>query len=442
VRKFRRLVIKNFQSHEHTELVFGPGLNVVVGPSDHGKSAIVRALRWLVYNEPRGTAFVREGADSCRVTLELDDGTVVVRERTARAGGYNRYVVSRPGAGELVLEGFGTRVPEEVTEALGMPEVYLDEDRKATLNFASQLEGPFLLSDTGATRAKAIGRLLGVHVIDAAIRDTSRDLARSTQESSRLRSEIQALDEKLELFKDLPAQGKAVEDSTSALKAARSAWERHLRLAKLSERLRSVGATLERTRLLLGRLEPLDEADDRFRRADSAVRRCSALERLARRRQRVEDEEASARRTLGRTASLPEAARALELCGTTVGTLAALERRRERLRAVEHESARLHDQLRPTAGLERGRTVIDAGIAPILDRLKRLETLGRSLREAESRIATGRRYLRDRNVEIAAVAGEYGRALRSLGRCPLCMNRIDARTIERIMREAVEEGTQ
>lgn len=43
----KKLVVDNFQSHEHTEVEFGPGLNVIVGPSDHGKSALVRALRWL-----------------------------------------------------------------------------------------------------------------------------------------------------------------------------------------------------------------------------------------------------------------------------------------------------------------------------------------------------------------------------------------------------------
>ena len=50
----KKIIIDNFQSHEHTEIEFGPGLNVIVGPSDYGKSAVVRALRWVLYNEPRG----------------------------------------------------------------------------------------------------------------------------------------------------------------------------------------------------------------------------------------------------------------------------------------------------------------------------------------------------------------------------------------------------
>ena len=70
----RKLTVENFQSHEHSEVIFGPGLNVIVGPSDFGKLALVRALRWLFYNEPRGANFISAWARTCRVTVEMDDG--------------------------------------------------------------------------------------------------------------------------------------------------------------------------------------------------------------------------------------------------------------------------------------------------------------------------------------------------------------------------------
>jgi exonuclease SbcC len=57
----KKLSLRNFQSHRETDLEFSPGLNIIVGPSDQGKSAIIRALRWLFYNEPRGTGFIRVG---------------------------------------------------------------------------------------------------------------------------------------------------------------------------------------------------------------------------------------------------------------------------------------------------------------------------------------------------------------------------------------------
>jgi DNA repair protein SbcC/Rad50 len=39
--------IENFQSHEDTLMEFHKGLNVITGPSDHGKSAVMRAIKWV-----------------------------------------------------------------------------------------------------------------------------------------------------------------------------------------------------------------------------------------------------------------------------------------------------------------------------------------------------------------------------------------------------------
>ena len=54
-KKYLHLI--NFQSHLNTVIELHPGLNILVGESDQGKTAIIRALRWLFYNEPRGTGF-------------------------------------------------------------------------------------------------------------------------------------------------------------------------------------------------------------------------------------------------------------------------------------------------------------------------------------------------------------------------------------------------
>jgi len=53
------LQIQNFQSHKDSLLEFDPGVNVIVGSSDSGKTAVIRALRWLVWNRPSGDAFRR-----------------------------------------------------------------------------------------------------------------------------------------------------------------------------------------------------------------------------------------------------------------------------------------------------------------------------------------------------------------------------------------------
>ena len=58
----KQINIKNFQSHKSTQLKLDPGVNVIVGSSDSGKTAIIRAYLWVVDNRPLGNAFVSHWA--------------------------------------------------------------------------------------------------------------------------------------------------------------------------------------------------------------------------------------------------------------------------------------------------------------------------------------------------------------------------------------------
>lgn len=98
--------LENFQSHQDTSIQFDQGLNVIVGQSDSGKTAVLRGLRWALFNLPRGTDFLKVGADFVRVTVTLTNGTKIVRERTSSK---NRYKIQALEQDELVLEGFGTQ---------------------------------------------------------------------------------------------------------------------------------------------------------------------------------------------------------------------------------------------------------------------------------------------------------------------------------------------
>jgi exonuclease SbcC len=47
----KRFDLVDFQSHKETHLEFVEGLNVIIGPSDSGKSSVVRALNFLISYE-------------------------------------------------------------------------------------------------------------------------------------------------------------------------------------------------------------------------------------------------------------------------------------------------------------------------------------------------------------------------------------------------------
>jgi energy-coupling factor transporter ATP-binding protein EcfA2 len=203
------LVLENFQSHVYTELELAPGLNVVLGETGQGKSAIVRALRWLLCREPAQDGYVRAGARFCRVTAVCSDGRRLVREhrlgtcpdRGTRAG-HPRGVptpVGRVGSGGDSMgqpyhpnpQDRGTCVSGsggDDAAPLGGPFadgddppwcgalLTLDQEYTICLNVAQEREGPFLLGLPGGLRARALERMSGAALFEAARRNVAVDV--------------------------------------------------------------------------------------------------------------------------------------------------------------------------------------------------------------------------------------------------------------------------
>jgi exonuclease SbcC len=114
----RRLRLHPFGCFADSEIAFTPGLNVVLGPNEAGKSTIFRAVRHaLLVRAKLAKRDVPEhldpylpvaGGDTIRVELEFDakDGRHVLRRRWG----------AKPGS-ELVLPGGGSLFDEEAIQA-------------------------------------------------------------------------------------------------------------------------------------------------------------------------------------------------------------------------------------------------------------------------------------------------------------------------------------
>ena len=180
------LQITNFQSHADTSLDFVDGVNVLIGTSDSGKSAAIRALCWLATNRPLGSSFIRHGSDGkCRVTLKTSGGTI---ERV-RSKKDNFYLLDG-----TKLEALRGEVPPAISKLLNMQDI----------NMAGQFDGHFLLTDSPGAIAKAINN--AAHLEEA--EECSRTLA--TQHRAEL-AKIKSLNERaneikisLKEFESLP----------------------------------------------------------------------------------------------------------------------------------------------------------------------------------------------------------------------------------------------
>lgn len=381
-----RAVIDGFQSHAHTELAFTDGLNVIVGPSDQGKSAALRAIRWCLYNEPRGTEFVRNGTRNCKVALTMSDGAEIVREvQVSKAGKAerNQYTVALPGQAPQVFEGFGTKPPAEVIAAHGMPEVKLDTDKAMTLNIASQLEGPFLLSETGSFASKALGRLLGVHVVDAAIRDTQRDSKGVKAEVGRQKADIERIEAELKPFDDVGEQCVRVTEAERLLGEINAAEAESLHLQTTADKLRNLSERMATVQATIARTTRAAEAGPLLAQAEAHQRDCTGLQTQRSRLERIATDLAATERKAARLAGAPDA---LDL----LFEAARIEAELRDLRRINSVKAKVIAQWTPTRarlkryeGAPAAIAVLDqaeaaaqelAGLSRMRDTLQRIET--------------------------------------------------------------------
>lgn len=128
-----KVSIKDFQIVKSASLEFVPGLTVINGESNNGKSALFRAIKSCIYNEP-GTTNVRVGCKNYLVGIEHKGHKVILQK-----GENSLYMID----GKQYNKIGKTQIPE-VAEALGIKVLSIN-DNTEKINFWDQMEKPFLL---------------------------------------------------------------------------------------------------------------------------------------------------------------------------------------------------------------------------------------------------------------------------------------------------------
>ena len=186
--------LKNFQAHEDASLELSTGVNVITGSSDAGKTAILRGLRWAVFNKPSGSSFVRSGTNNTEVEVMLYDGLCVKR---AKQGNVNRYII-----GSETLTAFGSRLPEAVSELFNLSES----------NFQQQLERPFLLDQSSGEVAAFFNKTANLDAIDRATTRLKKGIRDNELKITLQEEKIKELETSLKEFENLEAIDKLVGD--------------------------------------------------------------------------------------------------------------------------------------------------------------------------------------------------------------------------------------
>lgn len=181
--------LTNFQAHKRLVLALRPGLNVVTGSSDTGKSALVRALRFVALHE-NATGLTTHGETDMSVRVFTNAGDIITRFRNAKEYGY-----ALNGTQKFLACARDQPIP--ITTALNL----------TPTNFQSQFDPHFLLSLTPGQVAKEINRIVALEDIDRSL-SWLKERTKSTGillES--VEQDITGIEEYLEANKHIPQLG-------------------------------------------------------------------------------------------------------------------------------------------------------------------------------------------------------------------------------------------
>jgi DNA repair protein SbcC/Rad50 len=221
-----KVEIFNFQSHKETIVEFIPGTNVIIGPSDAGKSAMFRAINWVCSNRPLGDAFRSEWGGETKVVLHTSEGHSIERIRTNTK---NEYILDGKK-----LEAFGYDVPEDVADILQID----------FANIQAQMSPPFLLAATPGEAAQMLNKAASIDDIDHTLSGLKKSYGQIADRVKNTEKQVDEIDEQMQQYKIIPAIEKRLkrverleldrEEKTSALVTLQQKVER---ASKIEEKL-------------------------------------------------------------------------------------------------------------------------------------------------------------------------------------------------------------
>jgi exonuclease SbcC len=181
------LEIQNYQSHKNSSFEFVPGMNVITGSSDAGKSSVVRAMIWGLRNRPSGDAIRRWGTDApVRVAMEFDDGWFIKSRTKAK----NMYETE-----DGTFEALRSDVPESIQTLSNITDY----------NLQTQFQSYCMLQDSPGDRARALNQLVNLDIIDRTMKKINGSVQKTKAEITVLGKQLVDVSVKIDHLSYLPA---------------------------------------------------------------------------------------------------------------------------------------------------------------------------------------------------------------------------------------------
>lgn len=162
--------LRDFQAHSDLTVEFDGLVTTIVGPSDCGKSSVIRALRWACLNVGV-SSLIRDGAKKAEVSVVVDDAVV----KRGKSSSDNIYVLD-----DEEFRAFRTEVPQSIEQVLNIDEI----------SFQNQHDPVYWFSSTSGDVSRQLNAVVDLEIVD-------RTLAAATSEYNKAKNVVQMAEDRL-----------------------------------------------------------------------------------------------------------------------------------------------------------------------------------------------------------------------------------------------------
>ncbi|NLM06205.1 MAG: AAA family ATPase [Tissierellia bacterium] len=474
IKYIKSIRLINFQSHKDNTIELAKGLNVIVGPSDSGKTAIIRAIIWVLFDEPLGDSIIRIGADEATVIITMYDGSYVKKSRKNRAV-YEIYD-SLTGKKEE-YQGSKGDVKKKVANILGLR--FSSDNEKDSYNIHDQLSPPFLISEGPAGKAQAIGKLVGIDILDEAVADTRKDIVQKKQAINASLVKKEELQETISNFDYLEDEKLLLFKIEENIKVSKSLISKLERLKTIQEDFLSTKDAIDTIKKTIENLKQILKGEEYIKELDSLTLKLQSFnsylklqgdiskqinenKEILEKSQVIIQNEEIVTELDKKNKRYSDLLKLLESVNDTKNKKKTQEETFNKLAFLEvidlEEITNLNDKLVKVSSILQNKRKIEEDLRnkeSIVAKLKKLdhvneisnetnvlidryEKLKRFLDESKNnslRIDKGRVYISNTKKEVENIAKIYAKELKNSGRCPTCLSEIDDIRVEKIVSE-------
>lgn len=170
-----KLLIENCQCWRKLELTFDPNITTIVGPSNRGKSTIIRALKAVLLNDVKWKHFKSYGESTAKITVDID-GSTITRVKSATE---NEFILQMPG-----------QPPEKTNDSSERLQTIIN---MGDVNLQNQSEQYFLVNQSPGQVAKSLNNVAGLGDIDVIMKNANSAINNTGKEFNKLDAEVDAL---------------------------------------------------------------------------------------------------------------------------------------------------------------------------------------------------------------------------------------------------------